>query len=389
MRNPEFQFLSTDQTAMETWLIKLWESISGSVVRPASPERLVIQWAASAMIQERARVNRAVNQNIPSRAEGENLDALAQLFYAKERTLAKAAVCTVRFHISMPQKTAVLIPAGTRVTDENQSLYWATEADAWIPAGAEYLDVEVRCQTRGKAGNGWAAGQINMLVDIYDYYSTCENTVESDGGADTMTDEELYQEMRLSMDALSTAGPFGSYIYHAKRVSTEIADVAVSSPSPCEVRIFALMKNGEIAGETMKKEILEACGDKEVRPLTDHVEMADPERVEYEIDLTYYLPSGGVSGGAEIEAAIQQRTQEYIRWQGGKMGRDINPSKLISMLMETGIKRVDVRKPFFVKLRDGRIPLAGGINPAEYAVPQVAVVRTGHIALINGGTEDE
>lgn len=389
MRNPEYQFLSTDQTAMETWLIELWESISGTTVRPASPERLVIQWVASALLQERARENRAINQNIPSRAEGEHLDALAELFFAKERTPAKAAVCTMRFQVSESQETAVLIPAGTRVTDENQSLYWATEADAWIPAGAEYLDVEVRCQTPGKAGNGWAAGQINTLVDIYDYYSTCRNIKESAGGADTMTDEELYQAMRLSMDALSTAGPSGSYIYHAKEVSTEIADVAVSSPSPGEVRIFALMKDGEIAGETMKQQIYAACNADSVRPLTDHVEMADPERVEYSIDLTYYLPPDGTSGGAEIEEAIRRYTDEFIQWQGGRLGRDINPSKLISMLMSTGIKRVDVREPVFMRLRDGNIPLEGVQNPAEYAVPQVAVVRKDHITLINGGTEDE
>lgn len=389
MRNPEFQFLSTDQSAMETWLIELWENLSGTTIRPASPERLVIQWAASVLIQERARENRAVNQNIPSRAEGENLDALAELFFARERTPAKAAVCTMRFSVSMPLETAVLIPAGTRVTDQNQSLYWATEADAWIPAGAEYLDVEVRCSTPGKAGNGWAAGQINTLVDIYDYYSTCVNTKESDGGADTMTDEELYQAMRLSMDALSTAGSSGSYIYHAKKVSTEIADVAVSSPSPGEVRIFALMKDGEIAGETMKEEILAACNADDVRPLTDHVEMADPERVEYNIDLTYYLPANSVSGSEEVEKTVQQQIQEYIKWQGGKLGRDINPSKLIGMLMSTGIKRVDVREPIFTRLRDGSTPLEGVSNPEEYTVPQVAVIQAGHISLINGGAEDE
>lgn len=81
IRNPEYQFLSTDQAEMERWLIWLWESLSGTAVRPASPERLVIQWAASALVQERARQNRAGNQNIPSRAEGAHLDALGELFF--------------------------------------------------------------------------------------------------------------------------------------------------------------------------------------------------------------------------------------------------------------------------------------------------------------------
>lgn len=377
MRNPEYQFLNTDQASVENWLIGLWESLSGTTVRPASPERLMIQWTAAVVIQERARQNRAINQNIPSRAEGEYLDALAELFFARERTPARAAVCRVRFHLSGEQKEAVLIPAGTRVTDENQTLYWATQGDGWIPAGETYLDMDVRCQTPGARGNGWTAGQINTLVDIYDYYSTCESIRESDGGADAMTDEELYEAMRLSMDALSTAGPSGSYIYHAKKVSTEIADVAVSSPAPGEVRIFALMKDGEIAGETMKEEIYAACSADDVRPLTDHVEMADPERVEYNIDLTYYLPMDVTAGGEEFEAAVGRQTREYIKWQGGKLGRDINPSRLTAMLMSTGIKRVDMREPVFAKLRDG----------STKETPQVAVVSK--VTLTNGGTEDE
>ena len=376
-RNPEYQFLNTDQTAVENWLIGLWESLSGTTVRPASPERLIIQWTAALVIQERARQNRAINQNIPSRAEGEHLDALAELFFAQTRTQARAAVCRVRFHLSGEQEEAVLIPAGTRVTDANQTLYWATQADGWIPPGETCLELDVRCQTPGAKGNGWTRGQLDTLVDIYDYYSACENIRESDGGADAMTDEELYEAMRLSMDALSTAGPSGSYIYHAKKVSTENADVAVSSPAPGEVRIFALMKDGEIAGETMKKEIYAACNADDVRPLTDHVEMADPERVEYNIDLTYYLPIDVTAGGEEFEAAVGRQTQEYIKWQGGKLGRDINPSRLTAMLMSTGIKRVDMREPVFTKLRDGSTKEA----------PQVAAVAK--VTLINGGTEDE
>ncbi len=379
IRNPEYQFLSTDQAEMERWLIWLWESLSGTAVRPASPERLVIQWAASALVQERARQNRAVNQNIPSRAEGAHLDALGELFFAQERTPAMAAVCTVRFHISEEQEDAVLIPAGTRAADSNQTLYWATEADAWILPGEKHLDVKVRCLTPGRQGNGWMPGQINTLVDIYDYYSACENTVESGGGADAMTDAEFYEAMRMSMDALSTAGPAGSYIYHAKKVSTEIADVAVASPSPGEVRIFALMKDGEIAGDAVKEEIFSACNADSVRPLTDHVEMADPERVAYTVDLTYYLPAGGAEGGEDMEEAVRKQVQAFVKWQGGKLGRDINPSKLINLLMGTGIKRVDVRSPVFTRLRDG--------SAQGSAAPQVAAAAG--ITIINGGIEDE
>lgn len=123
----------------------------------------------------------------------------------------------MRFYVSQPQKQAILIPAGTRVTDKKAVLYWATDCDHYIPAEAEFIDAKVQCQTAGTAGNGFALGQINTLVDIFEYYSKCKNITVSDGGSDVPTDEEYYELMRTSMDAYSCAGARGSYIYWAKQ----------------------------------------------------------------------------------------------------------------------------------------------------------------------------
>ena len=90
----------------------------------------------------------------------------------------------------------------------------------------------MRCQTAGTIGNGYAAGQINTLVDVYDYYSECISTTESDGGSNVPDDDEYYELMRSSMDAFSCAGARGGYIYWAKQVSTEIIDVIANSPTP-------------------------------------------------------------------------------------------------------------------------------------------------------------
>ena len=128
-RNPDYQFIPTDTDAVTALVTTVYEQLTGATVRPASPERLFIQWIASILVQERALANYAANQNIPSRAEGENLDALAELTNCRPRPEAEPAVCTVRFSISQAQDTAILIPAGTRVTDTSGSLVWATQAD--------------------------------------------------------------------------------------------------------------------------------------------------------------------------------------------------------------------------------------------------------------------
>lgn len=390
-RNPDYEFVPTDAGEIVSMLTEAYEKITKTTVHPASPERLFIQWASGIIIHERVLNNYTGNQNIPSRAAGKNLDALAELVLEQKRPDAKASVCTMRFFISVPQEFAVLIPAGTRVTDTKTKLVWETEVDAYIDAGDTFEDVRVRCQSVGTVGNGYKIGEIDTLVDIYDYYSECKNITVSEGGADAATDQEFYEIMRASMDGYSCAGSLGGYAYFAKRVSTEIADVVPNSPSPGEVYIYVLMNDGNPAGEEMKKTVFEECSGKKVRAFTDYVHMGDPEIVPYDIDFTYYVPRETTVGSAEIQEAVEQAAEEFIKWQCRKLGRDINPSKLYHMLMETGVKRVDMREPSFVELRDGKLPLL--LNPDapghvfSETVPQVAKLQNIHI--LNGGYEDE
>lgn len=478
-RNADYQFISTDTSELEEYMISAYERITSETVYPASPERLFISWVANIILQERVLNNYTGNQNIPSRASGANLDALAELFYASARPDAKAAVCTVRFHISQAQSSVVIVPKGTRLTDRSGVVFWETEENAFIEIGQTFVDAPVRCMTPGTDGNGYEPGQINTLVDLYDFYSDCANITTSAGGSDKANDDEFYEILRESMDAYSTAGPAGSYSYHAKSVSTEIVDVAAvrladdmqvtldvyrptttpvtaiiggdtileinvsgggnasafiggdstidlsrvvvhphnssavavlntdyfldytsslltisiapdgilsvetqidveySVNSAGQVTIYTLMKDGTPAGEEIKSAILEACSDETVRPLTDRVYVADPETVDYNIDFTYYITSENTRSAVEINDAVNKAVQAYIEWQHSKLGRDINPSYLISLLMKTGVKRVDVRSPVFTKLKDG----------SKNNVPQLAVLGT--TTIVNGGTEEE
>jgi len=386
-RNPAYQFVSTDTNEVTSDLIQGYELIVGSTVRPASPEMQFIRWVAHVIVQERLLNNWSGNQNIPSRADGENLDALAELTYIQKRPGAKPASCKMRFEISVPREEATLIPAGTRVTDTSGTLVWNTDQDHYSPAGETFVEAEVCCQTLGIVGNGYAAGQISKLVDVYEYYSECKNITVSDGGSDVPTDEEYYELMRASMDAYSCAGARGSYIYWAKQVSMEIADVAVNSPIPGVVKLYVLMNDGTLATDEIKEKVLAACSADEVRPLTDLVYVEDAEIVPYDIQLTYYIPQRSTRSGAEIAAAVQDAVDRYVVWQRGKLGRDINPSKLYSLIMEAGIKRVDLVLPVFTRLRDGNPVLSADLSYGPEMVPQLAKIN--RIQILNGGYEDE
>ena len=246
----EYQFVSTDTETLVAQMIAAYEKITGVIVRPASPERLFLMWVADVMVQQRVLINYAANQNLPSRASGENLDALGELFYDSTRPGAAAATCRLRVHISEAQSTAILIPKGTRFTDVSNSLYWDAVDDAYIPVGETSAEVQLICETAGSVGNGYMPGQINTLVDISDilYYSSCENVTISDGGAEAATDEEYYELMRASEDAYSVAGPTGAYEYWAKSVSTEIADVKAVRPTEVRSKILPVYADHAFMG---------------------------------------------------------------------------------------------------------------------------------------------
>ena len=378
-RSEQHQFIETSAGEIVSWMTEKYESITGVTVQPGSPEQLFIRWAAAVVVQERVLTNYAANQNLPSRAEGENLDALAELFYTQERPGAEAATVTMRFTISEAQAFAVLIPGGTRVTDASRTFVWETAEDATVAAGATTAEVKAVCQTPGKAANGFVAGQINSIIDLYPYHKSCENITDSGGGSDEPTDDEFYELLRLSMDGYSDAGARGAYIYFAKQASTEIADVAAVSPEPCVVKLYALMADGTAADTETKEKILAACNDEKVRPLGDRVSVEDPERVPYDVNVTVYMPMQARAGaaGTTIMERVHDAVAAYNTWQCGRLGRDINPSYMVGLLMQTGIKRVTVESPVFTALKDG-----SDTNP-----PQVGTVRS--VNIINGGYENE
>lgn len=327
-RNSEYQFVSTDTQAVVDTLINAYEEMTQMSVMPASPEKLFILWVAKIIIQERVLNNYTGNQNIPSRAEGENLDALAELYYLQKRPEATYAVATERFYISEAQQWPILVPKGTRVTDVSNSLVWETVVDVYILAGNTYVDTQIQCQTIGVAGNGFAAGQLNTIVDVYDYYSGCENITISDYGSDSPDDDEFYELLRASMDAYTTAGSSGSYRYHALKVSTEIADVKVARPTRTERIRLPLYERGGVkaafyGGDTIQPERTGVYA-----PGSETAADSDDYTVAYVDGLLTIIitPGGTLDGETEIDAAVSMdgasRVEIYALMDDGSAASD-------------------------------------------------------------------
>lgn len=349
---PEIKFVDKNFDETVSDLETLWKACGGGTIQPASPERLMIQFLATAFCQQAYLMDRAARQNVPRYAEGENLDSLSDIFYKVERLEATAASTAIRFTTSIPVPAWQLIPKGTRIKTKDGVIF-ETEEEVGIPKGQNQAEVGAICQTVGASGNGYAVGEVSELVDEFPYYESCENIWTTAGGSDRETDAALYKRMRESMEGYTTAGSAGAYEYWAKSASSLISSVKAVSPEPYSVIIYVLLSDGTEPGEEILNRVLEVCGADNVKPMTDVLEVKAPETLEYEIDLTWYLSERSSLPTATVQRRVADAIEEYTAWQSAEMGRHLNPTKLIGLLYQAGVSRVEVRSPVHTELLCG------------------------------------
>lgn len=386
--NEMYQFVNMDTDQIDADVAAIYTAITGKA-RATGADLLFCRILSSIAQYNAANVNYAGNQNLASRASGDDLDALGELYYEQSRPAATYAGATIEFTISEAQDEAIIIPAGTRVSDADQTIVFTTDDDLQIDAGDTTGTVHATCMTIGTAGNGYAVGEICKCVDVFPYYDSCENTDATGGGSDVPDDDAYYELLRQSQDAYSTCGAIGAYIYFAKSANAAISDVVVNSPYDGEVYIYCLMEDGTIAGSEVKAEVAAECDAEERRPLTDKVTISDPDEVSYTVNMTYYIARGTGASAAAVQSAVTQAVAEYVLWQSEKLGRDIVPDELIRRVLDAGAKRCVITSPTYTVLRDGSIDYSDYDPDTDFGdtVPQIA--KCTGITLTNGGYEDE
>lgn len=355
----EINFVDIDPDTIINEMTADFEAEAGRILSAADPFTILIRWAANIIVQERALINQSAKQNLKQFATGEYLDAIAD-FLGVTRLPAKAAVTTMRFYLSTALEHDYAIQEGTRIAVD--SLLFETEKTAIIKAGNNYIDVIAKCTTNGIIGNGIVEGKINSLVDVFPYYDHCENISTTNGGTDEETDEELRERITLSTDSFSTAGPIGAYIYAVKSVSNDIIDVKVQSEVAGDVNIYFLMSGGNLPSEEMIQAVETALNDEKIRPLTDNINVEMLATHDYEVDVKYFIDSSDTAMISEIQSNVKKAVDDFVLWQKSKIGRDVNPSKLIKMIMEAGAKRVEVNSPSFSVTDETSVAVESEVN---------------------------
>lgn len=330
----------------------------------SSVHRMELYAAAAQIYQAMQYIDRQGKQSILKYSYSDFLDNLA-IFKGVTRNPATPATTTLRFTLSAERDTATGIPQGTRVSTAG-AIYFATDVYAEIPAGSTTVDVPATCTVVGTDGNGFAAGELATIVDPIPYVASVTNTTATEGGAEIESDDDLAERVFLAPGAYSTAGPEDGYLYHAKAYSAAIGDVvATSNQAAGTVDIVFIMADGSTPGEEMIEGLEGYLQGKTIRPMTDLVRVAAPQEVTYTINLTYYINRSDSAKAVTIQAAVAQAVADYQTWQRA-IGRDINPSQLVHMVMDAGAKRVTVTAPTYTAVDATKVSALQGDAVISY-----------------------
>lgn len=337
---------------------------------PGDKIRIFLYTQALREFQLRQLIDFSAKQNLLKYASGNYLDNLGAYQDCIRQQPSYAAV-TEKFILSTSQPIMQTIPKGTRVSTGN-AVYFATTEDIQVPSGATDISATLKCLTPGIIGNDFTPGQINVLVDPLPWIASVTNSDTSQGGADLESDDNFRERIRQAPEGFSVAGPSGAYEYFAKLYNQSVSDVKVSSPSAGNVDVRVLLQNGTVPDSTFLNGLNEYLSDKTRRPLTDNVTVNAPDVVNYDIALTYYILNDNSAAVSNIQSNVNQAVQDYILWQKSKIGRDINPSELISRIINAGAKRVDIINPVYTAVADNQVAVASA-----------------NVTLTYGGLEDD
>jgi len=367
----EINFVETDSATIYEQIISSLEQSVGQPLYPGDERRIFGEALVSLIVSLHNTVNDTARQRLLRYARGEILDALGERVNTV-RAAAIPAKTILRFAAGEPVESNIVIPKGTKAVSSDGRLYFNTDDTAILLAGSSYVDVPASSVEGGSIYNGYAPGTITTLVDLIPYINAVENTVTTYGGDDgepyTEAGDNIYRErIRLASSKFSVAGPAGAYRYFALSADPRIADVSITSPEPGVVKIVPILAGGEIPSQEILSKVEQAVTAPDVRPLTDNVQVIAPTQVEYDIVIKYYTTADDESTAIQTIEGEGGAVDQYIAWQSGALGRDINPDQLRKQILapswESGLVgaiRVEITEPQFTEIDDDEIAKFSG-----------------------------
>lgn len=336
------KIFSEDATAIAAQVKTELETQLGKTIAPADIEQLLLNGFAYQQLLRNIQGNQALAQNLVRFATGVSLDYLCEQL-SVTRIPAVGAVCTLQFTLDAGN-TGVVLPAGMQVKTTDQAIVFITDKQVITTNGQTSATVTATALTTGAAGNGYAIGKVSVLMDLQPFVTAVANTDETNGGADTETDEQLRTRYPLALSTFSTCGPEQAYIYWAKTANPDIIDVKIVTPTGGTVNIYVLMKGGVIPGSEVLSAVQAACTAEKRRPLCDTVVALAPTVHDYSIDIDVVLYDG--VDETDTTTLINTALTNLVNAGKNTLGKDVVVSQILAAAkIEGKVYDVTVNSP--------------------------------------------
>lgn len=365
---PDVSFIdnATLQGTLEkciVWYEERHKEITGEEIRlkEADPVKLLLDTMAYMHFQKLMYLDQLGKMNLLKYSYGAFLDNLGANVSQPPRDTGKKAYVTMMVTLSKDQKADYIIPAGTMFAAEDDTFFESTE-DLTIPVGETSGEVLCFCTEPGTDGNGYEPGEIQTMVTILPYVQDVMNTTVSAGGEEEESDADYAESVYLAASRPNTTGNDDGYKYVIRQVSSQIGDIMIDTPTPLQVDISFLLKDGTIPSDELIRAVKTAVKNPFKRSLNDYVTVKKPGTAPYDIDVEYWINESDRVKSVEIQKEVENAVERYQLWQSEKLGRDINPGMLQHYMMGAGIKRMVVRSPKDTVVEKGIVPLCGNVQ---------------------------
>lgn len=367
-------FTEIDADQLSTDIVQKVEQEIGEALYPGDERRIFIDALAYVLSTFASAINEQCKSRTLKYAQGYQLDALGERVNCRRIDPTPSSVC-LTFSLATARPNDIIIPTGTTVTADNNVLF-ATDEQAVIVAGALSVTNVTATATRGgTVTNGAPIGAIQTFVDKLPFVTGVTNTTVPEGGSDGEryplaidptdgddgTGDEHYRErIRLAVAGFSCAGPAAAYEYFARSASSDVEDVSIASNQTAgTVDIYVTATGGAQPTAALLAAVEKTVTDPAAKPMNDLVTVSAPTDVPYDIDLKYYVNKSGEHASVEAVEGENGLIEQYNTWQQAKIGRDINPQKLIQFLMNS-CHRVEITSPSFVSVSRSQIARFSG-----------------------------
>ena len=150
------------------------------------------------------------------------------------------------------------------------------------------------------------------------------------------SDARLLERFRLSLEALSVAGPEGAYRFHALTADPRVERVTITTPTPGAVRLVVIGGDGAdgLPDAALVAQVAAALDGATVRPLTDTVEVLAARNVCYRVEVALEVADGPDT--SLVRTAAQRDILAYLLAQH-RVGAVVHKSAILGAAHVAGV----------------------------------------------------